>query len=85
MSTIRQTTGPRPVTARRPVYSPLDACWNAFQAWRRRRRLRTNSSNLSDAELEDIGMTRGEIDSLASHRGGDPASEEHAECFRGRV
>jgi uncharacterized protein YjiS (DUF1127 family) len=79
MSTIRQTT--EPVAARRPVYSPLDAYWNAFQAWRRRRSLQAELSNLSDAELEDVGITRGEIDDLASPRSGDPASGEHTQYF----
>jgi uncharacterized protein YjiS (DUF1127 family) len=72
MSTIRETTELRPVTARRQVYSPLEAYWNAFQEWRKRRRLLTNLCDLSDRELMDIGITRGEIDYLASYRGCDP-------------
>jgi uncharacterized protein YjiS (DUF1127 family) len=72
MSTIRETTELRPVTARRQVYSPLEAYWNAFQEWRKRGRLLTNLCDLSDRELMDIGITRGEIDYLASHRGCDP-------------
>lgn len=71
MSTIRATTELRTVTARRQVYSPLEAYWNAFQEWRKRRRLLANLSDLSDRELVDIGITRGEIDYLASHRGYD--------------
>ena len=71
MSTIRETTELRRVTARRQVYSPLETYWSAFQAWRKRRRL-TNLCDLSDRELLDIGITRGEIDYLASHRGCDP-------------
>ena len=39
MSTIRETTELGPVTARRQVYSPLETYWNAFQEWRKRRRL----------------------------------------------
>lgn len=71
MSTIRGTTELGPVTARRQVYSPLEIYWNAF--WRRkRRRLLTNLCDLSDRELMDIGITRSEIDYLASHRGCDP-------------
>jgi hypothetical protein len=42
MSTIRGTTELRPVTARRQVYSPLETYWNAFQEWRKRRRLMAN-------------------------------------------
>ena len=39
MSTIRETTELGPATARRQVYSPLETYWNAFQEWRKRRRL----------------------------------------------
>ena len=72
MSTIRGTTELGPVTARRQVYSPLEAYWKAFQEWRKRRRLLANLWDLSDRELMDIGITRCEIDYLASHRGCDP-------------
>jgi uncharacterized protein YjiS (DUF1127 family) len=71
MSTIRETTELGPVTARRQVYSPLETYWNAFQEWRKRQRL-SNLYDLSDRELMDIGITRSEIDYLASHRGCDP-------------
>ena len=71
MSTIR-TTELGPVTARRQVYSPLETYWNAFQEWRKRRRLLANLCDLSDRELMDIGIARSEIDYLASHRDCDP-------------
>jgi uncharacterized protein YjiS (DUF1127 family) len=71
MSTIGETTELGPVTARRQVYSPLETYWNAFQEWRKRQRL-ANLRDLSDRELMDIGITRSEIDYLASHRGCDP-------------
>ena len=72
MSTIRETTELGAVTARRQVYSPLETYWNAFQEWRKRRRLRANLCDLSDRELMDIGTTRGEIDYIASNRSIDP-------------
>ena len=72
MSTIPGTTELGPVTARRRVYSPLEAYWNAFQEWRKHRRLLTKLRDLSDRELMDIGITRSEIDYLASHRDFDP-------------
>ena len=72
MSTIRETSELGPVTARRQVYSPLETYWNAFQEWRKRRRLRANLCDLSDRELMDIGTTRGEIDYIASNRSIDP-------------
>ena len=72
MSAIRETTELGPVTARRQVYSPLETYWNAFQEWRKREKLRTQLCRLTDSELADIGVTRGEIDYVASHRGCDP-------------
>ena len=72
MSTIHGTTELGPATARRQVYSPLEAYWNAFQEWRKRQRLLANLCDLSDRELMDIGITRGEIDYVASHRDSDP-------------
>ncbi len=72
MSTIQETTGLRPATAKRQVYSPLEAYWNAFQAWRKREKLRTELCRLTDYELEDIGITRSEIDYVASNRSISP-------------
>ena len=72
MSTIQETTGLRPATAKRQVYSPLEAYWNAFQAWRKREKLRTELFRLTDSELLDIGITRGEIDYVASNRSISP-------------
>ena len=72
MSTIRGITELGPVTARRQVYSPLETYWNAFQEWRKRRRLMANLCDLSDRELVDIGITRGEIDYVASNRSISP-------------
>ena len=72
MSTIRETTELGPVTARRQVYSPLETYWNAFQEWRKRQRLLANLCDLSDRELMDIGITRSEIDYVASHPVSDP-------------
>ena len=72
MSTIHGTTELEPATAKRQVYSPLEAYWNAFQEWRKRERLRTQLYRLTDSELMDIGITRGEIDYVASNRTIDP-------------
>ncbi|MGH6712174.1 MAG: DUF1127 domain-containing protein [Bradyrhizobium sp.] len=72
MSTIHGTAGLGPATAKRQVYSPLETYWNAFQEWRKRERLRTQLCRLTDSELGDIGITRGEIDYVASNRGIDP-------------
>ena len=72
MSTIQETTELGPATAKRQVYSPLEAYWNTFQEWRKRERQRTQLCRLTDSELLDIGITRGEIDYVASNRSIDP-------------
>jgi uncharacterized protein YjiS (DUF1127 family) len=72
MSTIHGITELGPAAAKRQVYSPLETYWNAFQEWRKRERLRTQLCLLTDSELMDIGITRGEIDYVASNRSIDP-------------
>jgi uncharacterized protein YjiS (DUF1127 family) len=64
-STINGTTELGPARAKRQVYSPLETYWNAFQEWRKREKLRTQLCRLTDSELADIGITRGEIDYVA--------------------
>ena len=78
MSTIRETTELRPVTARRQVYSLFETYWNVFQEWRKRQRL-ANLCDLGDRELMDIGITRGEINYFASNRIIDPRGIRSAE------
>jgi uncharacterized protein YjiS (DUF1127 family) len=62
-SDYRAGTGDR----KAQVYSPLETYWNAFQEWRKRERLRTELRLLTDSELTDIGITRGEIDYVTSN------------------
>ena len=76
MSTITELG---PVSAKRQVYSPLETYWNAFQEWRKREKLRTQLCGLTDSELADVGITRGEIDYVSSHRGIDPRNIRSAE------
>ena len=66
MSTIHEATELKQATAERQVYSPLDIYWDAFQQWRKRERSRTQLCQLTERELTDIGVTRGEIDYIAS-------------------
>ncbi len=66
MSTIHGATELGQATAKRQVYSPLEIYWDAFQQWLKRERLRTQLCQLTERELTDIGMTRGEIDYIAS-------------------
>jgi uncharacterized protein YjiS (DUF1127 family) len=69
MSTTYSTTGLTQTTASTPrVSSAFKNFWSAFQEWRKWERLRADLCDLSDRELMDIGITRGEIDYVASNR-----------------
>jgi uncharacterized protein YjiS (DUF1127 family) len=69
MSTVHEITKfQRPATTNQPVYSPLEAYWKAFQEWRKRRSLQTALCRRTDREHMDIGITRSEIDYVASKR-----------------
>jgi uncharacterized protein YjiS (DUF1127 family) len=57
-----------PIASTRNVLGWLKRCWRAFQEWRQRQSLRTGLADLSDRELMDIGLTRGEIDYLTPQR-----------------
>jgi uncharacterized protein YjiS (DUF1127 family) len=73
MSTAYNAAGLGQTTAStRRVYSFLRSYWEAFQERRKRQRLRADLSCLNDFELQDIGITRGEIDYVASNRSIDP-------------
>ena len=56
----------------RRVSSFFRSYWGAFQERRKRQRLRAELSCLNDFELQDIGISRGEIDYVASNRFCDP-------------
>ena len=73
MSTItRAAERGRRLPSARQVINFLEAYWAAFQERREGARLRTDLFELSDRELMDIGISRGEIDYVASNRGLDP-------------
>ena len=63
----KDAAGPAAASARR-VLSVLKRYWRAFQERRQRQSLRATLHDLSDRELMDIGLTRAEIDYIASHR-----------------
>lgn len=54
------------------VLSVFKGFWGAVQEWRKWERLRADLGSLSDQELMDIGISRGEIDYVASNRDADP-------------
>ena len=72
MSTIHGTDGLGPATSKRQVYSPLEAYWIAFQEWRNCESQRTQLCRRTESDLADIGITRGEIEYVASDQTIDP-------------
>ena len=72
MSTTHCTNWERTSASTRNVFGFIWKCWNALQERRARQKLRATLSDLSDRELRDIGLSHGEIDYAASHRGIDP-------------
>ena len=79
MSTLHGHTELGPATAKRQVYSPFERYWIAFLEWHKRNRLRTQLCHLTESELADIGITRGEIDYLACNRSVDARAIRPAE------
>jgi uncharacterized protein YjiS (DUF1127 family) len=47
-------------------------CCAALLEWHERQRITASLLDLSDRELHDIGIARGEIDYIASNRSTDP-------------
>lgn len=47
-------------------------CRAALREWYERRRLQARPADLSDMELHDIGVSRGEIDYIVANRDVDP-------------
>ena len=83
MSTTHGTTWlERTAVSTRHVSSFIWKYWDAFQERRERQKLRAAMSDLSDSELTDIGITRGEIDYVASQRGIDPRGMRFGEWLR---
>jgi uncharacterized protein YjiS (DUF1127 family) len=79
MSTAYGETGLGQTAAlTRRVPSFFKRYWDAFQERRKRERLRADLSDLNDWELQDIGITRCEIDYIASNRSIDPRANRSA-------
>ncbi len=51
-----------------PGLTFLKHSWGGLHEWRERCRLRTRLCDLSERELHDIGITRGEVDYVAANR-----------------
>ena len=63
-------------------FSLFGKCRAALVAWRERQRIRAMLFDLSDRELHDIGISRGEIGYAASNRDTDPRDVRSARCWR---
>ena len=63
--TTRTTYGSATVGSR--FYAALSSVAAQIVAWNDSRATRNALSGLTDRELEDIGLTRGDIDSVADH------------------
>jgi uncharacterized protein YjiS (DUF1127 family) len=69
MNKTYSATGSAQTTAStRLVTTSLNTLWATFREWRKWERLRADLCNLSDRELMDVGITRSEIDYVASNR-----------------
>ena len=80
----KDAAGP-PATSTQSVLSLLKGYWRAFQERRQRRRLRASLHDLSDRQLTDIGVTRGEIDCIAAHRAIDRLRDGTSILSRGMM
>ena len=73
MNTARSAVGLGQAPAStRGFSSSIRSYWDAFQERRKYGKLRTDLNDLSDRELTDIGIARGEIDYIAANRSIDP-------------
>jgi uncharacterized protein YjiS (DUF1127 family) len=62
----------RKTRSKERVFGFFKGYWAALQERRKREKLLADLTYLNDFELKDIGITRGEIDYVASNRSIDP-------------
>ncbi|WP_050418855.1 DUF1127 domain-containing protein [Bradyrhizobium tropiciagri] len=73
MSTTYSPTRSAEASAPTPRASgAFKSFWDSIREWRKWERLRADLGSLSDRELMDIGISRGEVDYVASNRDTDP-------------
>jgi uncharacterized protein YjiS (DUF1127 family) len=73
MTTTYAATGLRQTAvSTRPASSFIRACWAVFLERRERARLRAGLYDLNARELQDIGITQGEIEYVVSNSSVDP-------------
>ena len=62
----------QPSVSTRQVRGFIRGCWNARQARRKREKVRAALYGLSGCDLQDIGISHGDIEYVASHPDIDP-------------
>lgn len=62
----------QPSASTRQVPGFITRCWNAFQERRKRERVRAALYGLNGRDLQDIGISHGDIEYVASNPGIDP-------------
>jgi|EndMetStandDraft_2_1072991.scaffolds.fasta_scaffold1666913_1 uncharacterized protein YjiS (DUF1127 family) len=73
MNTLLNPVGLRPAPALiQGFIRPIRGLLVAIQEWRKFEKVRTRLQDLSDRELIDLGISRGEIDHVAANRSSDP-------------
>ena len=70
MSTI--TVLGQPAVSTGQVHGFIRRCWNALQERRKREKVRATLYGLNGRDLQDIGISYGEIEYVASHPDIDP-------------
>jgi uncharacterized protein YjiS (DUF1127 family) len=77
MTAIHDITDFPETNASTRTSTTLTKMWKAFEASRKRRRLRSELHSLSDQELSDMGTTRGEIEHIVLNFRSDQAAVLH--------
>jgi uncharacterized protein YjiS (DUF1127 family) len=72
MNTTHNATALGQAAASKRFSNVFKRYWDPLQARRKRHTLRANLSSLSDVQLMDIGITRGEVDYVVLNLSIDP-------------
>jgi uncharacterized protein YjiS (DUF1127 family) len=76
----KNAAGPTAASTR-SVLGLLKQYWRAFRERRQGQSLRANLEDLSDRELMDIGLTRGEIDYITPERAIDRVRDRYTDLW----
>jgi uncharacterized protein YjiS (DUF1127 family) len=71
-TTYNVVASKKAIVPARPGLTVFQKWLAAFHEWRQRNRVRADLHGLSDRELMDMGIGRGEVDYVASNRSFDP-------------